>query len=191
MLKLDDPSAFTAEIFNFSGNGALSGSDQIDLTNINSSTVHDSYSNGVLTVSDGSNTDTLDFNGSYVQANFSFASDGSGGAIVYDPPASQNASPSSNDHADGPATAGPSIAANTATDTFVFPPNFGQATIDHYNPTAATIEFDHTSFQTAAAVLAAARDDGHDAVITDSSHDAITLHNVLVAQLHQDDFLIK
>jgi hypothetical protein len=86
MLKLDDPSTFSGEIFNFTGNGTLSGSDQIDLTNINCSSVRDSYANGVLTVTDGTHTDELNLNGSYVLANFKFASDGSGGTNVYDPP---------------------------------------------------------------------------------------------------------
>ena len=88
MLKLDTPSTFSGEIFNFTGNGRLSGSDQIDLKNINYNSVQDNYANGVLTVTDGNGeTDKLDFNGSYSLANFSFASDGSGGTIVYDPPA--------------------------------------------------------------------------------------------------------
>ena len=86
MLKLDTPSTFSGTIFAFTGNGTLSGSDQIDLTNVNFNSVHDSYANGVLTVTDGTNTDALDFNGSYVLANFKFASDGNGGTIVYDPP---------------------------------------------------------------------------------------------------------
>ena len=85
-LILESPSTFSGEIFNFTGNGSLSGSDQIDLTNINFNSVKDSYANGVLTVTDGTNTDKLNFNGSYKLANFDFASDGSGGTIVYDPP---------------------------------------------------------------------------------------------------------
>ncbi len=88
MLKLDSLTAFTGVIDNFTGNGNLSGSDQIDLKGINFNSVHDSYSNGVLTVTDGTNTTTLDFNGGYVLANFKFASDSSGGTIVYDPPVS-------------------------------------------------------------------------------------------------------
>ena len=87
MLKLDTPSTFSGEIFNFTGNGTLSGSDQIDLTNIYFNSVKDRYGNGVLTVTDGTHTDKLNLNGSYSLANFSFASDGSGGTIVYDPPA--------------------------------------------------------------------------------------------------------
>ena len=89
MLKLDQPSTFSAEIFGFTGNGTLSGSDQIDLKGINYNTVQDSYANGILTVADGSgDTAKLNFNGSYVLANFAFASDGDGGTIVYDPPVS-------------------------------------------------------------------------------------------------------
>jgi hypothetical protein len=87
MLKLDHPSTFNGEIFNFSGNGSLSGSDQIDLKGIDYNSVRGSYTNGVLTVTDGQgDTAKLHFNGSYSLANFNFASDGHGGAIVYDPP---------------------------------------------------------------------------------------------------------
>ena len=86
-LILESPSTFSGEIFNFTGNGSLSGSDQIDLEGINYTSVHDDYANGVLTVTDGTDTVKLDFNASYTSANFDFASDGSGGTIVYDPPA--------------------------------------------------------------------------------------------------------
>jgi hypothetical protein len=85
-LILDNPSTFSGQIFNFTGNGSLSGSDQIDLKDINYNSVHDSYASGVLTVTDGVDTAKLDFNGSYTLANFDFASDGHGGTIVYDPP---------------------------------------------------------------------------------------------------------
>ena len=85
-LELDQPSTFDGVIFGFTGNGTLSGSDQIDLKGINFNSVHDSYSNGVLTVTDGTNSAALDLNGSYTLANFSFASDGKGGTILYDPP---------------------------------------------------------------------------------------------------------
>ena len=49
-----------------------------------------SFANGVLTVSDGTHTAQLQFNGSYQLANFKFADDGSPqhGTIVYDPPVS-------------------------------------------------------------------------------------------------------
>jgi hypothetical protein len=66
----------------------------------------------VLTITDGTNTDKLNLNGSYTLANFSFASDGSGGTIVYDPPvptsSSQDTSASSVSSAgtSGPKTIG-------------------------------------------------------------------------------------
>ena len=81
MLKLDSPSTFDGVIYNFTGTGSLSSSDQIDLKGINFNSVSDSYSNGVLTVTDGTNSAALDFNGSFTLANFKFASDGSGGTI--------------------------------------------------------------------------------------------------------------
>ena len=90
-LKLNRPSTFSGEIFNFSGDGTLSGSDHIDLKGVDYNTLQDSYANGVLTVTDGSgDTAKLNFNGSYVLANFAFASDGNGGTFVYDPPVSSS-----------------------------------------------------------------------------------------------------
>ena len=86
-LQLDDAPTFSGQIFNFTGNGSLSGSDQIDLRDINYNSVQDSYAKGVLTVTDGSNTAELSFGGTYTLANFDLASDGGGGTIVYDPPA--------------------------------------------------------------------------------------------------------
>ena len=89
MLKLDQPSTFDGVIYNFTGTGKLSSSDQIDLKGINFNSVSDSYSNGVLTVSDGTHSAALDFNGAFSLANFKFASDGSGGTILYDVSAGQ------------------------------------------------------------------------------------------------------
>ena len=90
-LQLDQASTFTGQIFGFKGNGSLSGSDHIDLTGIKYGSIKDSYANGVLTVTDGSgDTAKLNFNGSYSLANFKFASDGSGGTVVYDPPVSSS-----------------------------------------------------------------------------------------------------
>ena len=68
-LRLDHSSTFSGKIFKFTGNGSLSGSDQIDLRDIKYSSVQDSYANGVLTVTDGSgDTAKLSFNGSYTLA---------------------------------------------------------------------------------------------------------------------------
>jgi hypothetical protein len=90
MLKLDHSTAFTGQINGFTGDGTLAGSDQIDLKDIdlNSNSFSAIYNSatGVLEVKDGTNTADLKFNGTYVQANFKFASDGNGGTVVYDPP---------------------------------------------------------------------------------------------------------
>jgi len=87
MLKLDQPSTFSGTISGFTGNGTLSGSDQIDLPGISFNSVDDAYSAGVLTVSDGDgDSASLNFNGSYTLSSFALASDNNGGTIVYDPP---------------------------------------------------------------------------------------------------------
>jgi serralysin len=91
-LKLDSPSTFSGQIIGFTGDGILSGSDQVDLLNMSFSSsiqIDSSYdpSTGVLTVSNGDTVDVLNFMGSYSQANFKFATDTNGGTIVYDPPA--------------------------------------------------------------------------------------------------------
>ena len=119
MLKLDNPSTFTGKIFQFTGNGSLTGSDQIDLRTISYGSVHDSYESGALTVSDGASTVTLDFNGSYTLANFKFASDGSGGTIVYDPPASNSTVSGANTM----------VTADRSKDAFLFHPNLDKAPV--------------------------------------------------------------
>ena len=87
-LRLDHSSTFSGEIFNFTGDGTLAGSDQIDLRDIKYASVQDSYANGTLTLTDGSSHSAkLSFNGSYTLPNFDLVSDANGGTIVYDPPA--------------------------------------------------------------------------------------------------------
>jgi serralysin len=199
MLKLDQPSTFSAEMFGFSGDGTLSGSDQIDLKGINYNTVQDSYANGVLTVTDGTDAVHLNFSGSYSLGNFKFASDGNGGTIVYDPPVADAVAPAA---APRPASgaSGNNIVASApnatlvgdgARDTFIFPPNFGHAAIDNYVATNDAIQFSHATFASADAALAAAHDYGHgNVVMADAAHDALTLHNITAAQLHHSHLLI-
>ena len=89
-LVLDQSSSFAGIISGFTGDGSLSGSDQIDLKDINYSsgsfsTTFDA-AHDTLLVSDGTNSAILQFVGNYVAQNFKFTSDGNGGTIVYDPP---------------------------------------------------------------------------------------------------------
>ena len=218
-LIIDQPSSFTGQIQGFTGDGTLSGSDQIDLSGINhdSSGFTDSYSDGTLTVSDGTNTANIHFTGTYNESNFSFASDGHGGTIVYDPPAGASAQTATepvtvdNGASQGessvitPAANSPNGTTVTATsadqtltgmgsnDTFVFGPKFGHDTITNFDPATDVIQVDHSVFANVQALLVAAQDDGHgNALITGDLHDSITLQHVTVAQLqvHQNDFHI-
>jgi hypothetical protein len=82
---------FTGTVFGFGGDGTLAGSDLIDLRDISFSILEQSsYSNGVLTVSDGVHTAHLALNGNYQLANFKFVDDGQGGTTVYDLPVSSD-----------------------------------------------------------------------------------------------------
>jgi hypothetical protein len=99
-LTLHDSLDFTGIISGFTGDGTLAGSDHIDLTDVSYSGLEQiidsntvalpSYTDGVLTVSDGTHTANLHFDGAYQLTNFKFADDGNGGTIVYDPPAIPN-----------------------------------------------------------------------------------------------------
>ena len=97
-LILDHSSTFSGEIFNLTGNGNLSSSDQIDLKDIafGSGTVSSFTGNpsgGTLTISDAQNhSANISLAGDYTGSSFSLFSDGNGGTIVIDPPAPSSAS---------------------------------------------------------------------------------------------------
>ena len=174
MLKLDQPSTFTGEIFNFTGNGSLSGSDQIDLRTINYNSVHDSYGTGVLTVTDGTNIANLHFSGSYTLANFKFASDGSGGTIVYDPPVLNSP------------TAGTRIVtADHRNDAFLFHTNLSQTASTEHTFRTDTVHVGQAEF--AWASLAIVHDAHEDVIFPNALHD---MHNNALAQQHHSGFLI-
>jgi hypothetical protein len=97
LLILIDPSHFSGDISGFAGSaGDLAHSDGIDVIgiNFNSSQFSDSYdsSTGILTLSDGTNTETLDFTGFKGNVNnFHFADDANGnGTLITDPPGLAN-----------------------------------------------------------------------------------------------------
>ena len=76
--------------------------------------------------------------------------------------------------------------------SFVFDPNFGHVTISN-STVPAGIDFSHTVFANINALLAAAQDDGHgNVIITDASHDTLTIQKMTAQQLHaqQSDFHI-
>jgi hypothetical protein len=177
MLKLDQPSTFSGEIFGFTGNGTLAGSDQIDLAGMNYNTVHDSYANGVLTVTDGTNTVNLNFSGTYSLGNFKFADDGSGGTIVYDPPVPNSPVSGTN----------MTVSADHSNDAFVFHPNLGQSDEGDHAFHADSAHFDHAGV--AQGELTALHDAHETMMVADAAHDTITFHNAL-AQSHHAHFLV-
>ena len=140
-LKLDSPSTFAGQIIGFTGDGTLSGSDQVDLLNMSFSSsiqIDSSYdpSTGALTVSNGATVDVLHFIGSYSQANFKFASDAHGGTIVYDPPTTSQLIP-----ADASDDAKIHITGNSTINRATGVPNGSQVTVE----SGATLTLDHVT----------------------------------------------
>jgi len=86
---LDLPASenFTGQISGFTGQDAI---DLQDIAFGSNTTLgyapNSANTGGVLTVSNGTQTANLDLAGSYVTANFSISSDGSGGTLLVDPP---------------------------------------------------------------------------------------------------------
>jgi len=200
-LILKDPTHFSGIISD--STGSLTINDKVDLAGFDT-TAKVSYfgttSFGVVTVKE-SNHATVNL---LVGANSTHwsapVSDGNGGILIHDPPASTSDAVDSmvmNDP--GPAASG-TIVANApdqtlsslaASDTFVF--NFaavGQdTTVTNFHPATDTLQFSGTIFANAQAALNAAQDDGHgNTVVALDAHDTITLSGVLKAQLHVSDF---
>jgi hypothetical protein len=182
-LTLDTPSSFHGTIAGFTGDGTLAGSDHIDLRGIDyhSSAFAESFNatTDTLSVTDGTDSASLHFTGSYVAANFSFATDGNGGTIVYDPPVSANP----------PAAPAKTATAGVATETshgFVF--NFANAA----GHDAATdlhhgADEQHPLPANAQAALGLLHDDGHgNMAMVPDSHDQAALTGIIKAQFHAD-----
>jgi hypothetical protein len=95
-LILDHAALFSGQLLNFTGDGNLSSSDQIDLRDIAfgpGTTVGyvGTSSGGTLTVSDAeSHSAHITLAGDYTGSTFSLSSDGKGGTVVVDPPGQQD-----------------------------------------------------------------------------------------------------
>ena len=99
----------------------------------------------------------------------------------------------SNGHGFGPATVwavGVTDGADSGHDTFVFSGDFGHDTVTDFQAGQGDLlQFDHTQFADAAAVLARTADDGlGNAVITFDADHTVTLLNVVKADLSAADF---
>ncbi|WP_420971556.1 AIDA repeat-containing protein [Bradyrhizobium sp. B120] len=87
-LKLDSSASFSGTV------AGMTGSDAIDFANINFASVHTpsfsgDSSHGTLTVTDGTVTASIALLGNYMASTFTTSSDGHGGTLVVDPPATQ------------------------------------------------------------------------------------------------------
>ena len=87
-LKLDNSASFAGTV------AGMTGSDAIDFANINFANVQTpsfsgDSSHGTLTVTDGTVTASIALLGNYMASTFTTSSDGHGGTLVVDPPATQ------------------------------------------------------------------------------------------------------
>jgi large repetitive protein len=175
-LVIGDPSGFSGQISGFTGTAAdVSHSDAIDLEGINysSASFSETYNaaTGVLTVTDGSRSASLTFEN--FGGTFSFASDGHGGTLITDPPATSTA---------------PSVSiAAAGEDTFVFHPGMGAETVNNFNPQDDTIELDHfANVQNQQQLAAAITSDAQgDAVIELGHGDSVTIPGVSTSYMQQ------
>ncbi len=103
------------------------------------------------------------------------ASDGHGGTIIYDPPATSSA--------------GPSVSiGGTGNDTFVFHPGEGAQTVNNFNPQHDTIDLDHfASIRDAQELAAAITPDVHGNALLELGHgDSIAIPGVSATFLQQN-----
>ena len=213
VLVLIDPSHFTGDISNFVGSAAdLAHSDGIDVVgiNFNSGQFSDAYdgSTGLLTLNDGTNTDTLQFTGFKGDINnFHFAEDANGtGTLITDPPGlekSATVSVVSSDTTDsGIATQSNLDSQQPVTqlnqnasvtiggpggDHFVFAPGIGAETVTNFNTQQDTIELDQfANAQTVQELQSLITTDAHgDALVNLGHNDSITLTGTATTEFQQ------
>jgi hypothetical protein len=210
-LVLDDSKNFTGKISGFAGDGTISNSDLINLTDVNiadvatNKTTYADNGNGTGTLTlynaNGQVLDSLNFVGNYQLANFTIENDGSGHTLIVDPPASTSQSLAGVVMHDPGLPASSTIVASAPdqtltgvapSDNFVF--NFagvGHAIVTDFHPATDALQFSNPIFANAQAAFDATHDDGHgNSIIAIDAHDTITLAGVLKAQLHTGDFHI-
>jgi FecR protein len=182
-LILGDVKGFSGTIFGFNGQGSecptLLTSDEIDLRCVRQGNV--CFSEGadgdaIITVKDARTVlatitiDNFDFR------NLEKASDGQGGTIIFDPPASANANP-------------PSVSIGGAgNDTFVFHPGEGSQTVNSFDPQHDTIELDQfANIHNVQELAAAITPDMHGNAVLELGHgDSIAIPGVSATCLQQN-----
>ena len=213
-LVLNDPESFTGQIVGFTGTAPdAAHSDTIDLVGINydSSNFAESYnsSTGLLTVTDGSNSASFTFDN--FNATLDFASDGNGGTLITDPPATGSAGDSSTsglvkwgmdfgsdninhdpgqsaNHFDGAAApdghnAAPLIG-DSGYDNFVFHPSLGAETDASPHVDGNELANSHPASQLAQHLTALVTPGPHEALFDLIHDDMLTPNGVIPAQFH-------
>jgi hypothetical protein len=89
-----------------------------------------------------------------------------------------------------PVAAGQTVSGDAGNDTFIFNTKFGNATINNFAPASDTIEINRSLFANVGDLMEHATQIGADTVIADGAHDTLTLHNLLLNQLHHSNFII-
>jgi len=207
--------SYSGDILGFAGTAAdLAHSDGIDVIglNFNSGRFSDSYdsSTGILTLSDGTNTVALEFDGfnGDINNNFHFAEDANGsGTLITDPAGLTNSatvSLVSSGTTDTTQTSnsnlsttnnevttelGPNVSVTVGPDGdhFAFMPGIGTETGTNFNWQQDTIEFDQfATAQTVQELESLITTDTHgDAVINLGHNDSITLTGTTTTELQQ------
>ena len=174
-VKIDAPGSFNADITM----AHADPTEVLDLGGFNSQ-AGDTFStatsfNGTvtsLTVTDTTQktSETVKLVGDFTTATWNVTADGSGGANVSDPPATNTA---------GPSVGGP------GNDAFVFHPGMGAETVDNFNAHSDTIELDNfANIQNVEQLAALITADPHgDAVIALGHNDSIALPGVTPSYL--------
>jgi hypothetical protein len=187
-LKLGDADAFAGAISGFDGN------DQIDLSDVDfgagltlAYAANQDGTGGTLTVSDGTDTASIDLVGQYSAEGFQTAADdGTGTLVMYAPSAGAG-----NDLPAGGTVSNDTLTAAAGADTFQFAPGFGHDTIVGFTQGEDQIDFDQAIFATVDDILLNAQQVGADTVITTADEaGSVTLTNVSASTLSPSDFVI-
>ncbi|QQO19548.1 FecR domain-containing protein [Bradyrhizobium diazoefficiens] len=171
---------FTGVINGFAGDGTVANSDLLDLKDIGFSTLtgaiyteNADHLGGTLTLSDGTDTATINFAGSYTIDSFHFASDGNGGTLVIDPPT------------------GPTLIATSGQDQFAFANSTlpVQSTIIDFELGQDKIDLrELANIHSFSDIVITQR--ANDALVTLDDHQSVLLKNLVASSLHASDFIV-
>jgi hypothetical protein len=180
-LVLGDVKHFSGTISGFGGTASdspsLSTSDEIDVLGFGMGDIHfseDDHGNAIVTVTSGHKTVATFTIDNFDYGNLQKASDGHGGTIIYDPPASASTSPSVS-------------IGGAGNDTFVFHPGEGAQTVNNFNAQQDTIELDHfANIQNAEQLAQLVTPDVHGNAVLELGHgDSIAIPGVSATFLQQ------